>query len=75
MAGRGCSKSLKALFTEAGMTRAQRERTLVLRDEEGILAVFGLAQAERSVPAPGDRVLQIWIEKTEDGEAEYGECH
>ena len=75
VAGRGCSKSLKALFTEAGMTRTQRERTLVLRDEVGILAVFGLAQAERSVPAPGDRVLRIWIEKTEDGEAEYGECH
>ena len=73
VAGRGCSKSLKALFTEAGMTRSQRDRTLVLRDGEGILAAFGLAQAERSVPAPGDRVLQIRIEKTDDREAGYGE--
>lgn len=73
VAGRGCSKSLKALFTEAGMTRTQRDRTLVLRDGKGILAAFGLAQAERSVPAAGDRVLQIRIEKTDDREAGYGE--
>ena len=65
-AGRGCTKSLKALFLEAGMTRAERDRTLVFRDGEGILAVDGLAVDERSVPAEGDRVLRIQIENREE---------
>ncbi len=62
VAGRGCTKSLKALFLEAGMTRADRERTVVFRDDAGILAVHGLAVAERSVPQPGDRVLRLKVE-------------
>ncbi len=62
VAGRGCTKSLKALFNEADMTQAQRDRTLVLRDEEGILAVHGLAVAERTLPQPGDPVLRVRIE-------------
>ena len=74
VAGRGCTKSLKALFTEAGMTRAQRDRTLVLRDEAGILAVHGLAVAERSVPREGDRVLQVCVETISDEETDYGKC-
>ena len=65
VAGRGCSKSLKALFTEAGMTQRERERTLVLRDEAGVLAVYGLAVAERTLPEPGERVLRLRIEETD----------
>ncbi len=65
-ANRGCGKSLKALFGEAGMTRAERDRTPVFRDAEGILAVYGLAVDERALPAPGDRVLRLTIEKRED---------
>lgn len=60
--GRGCSKSLKSLFAEAGMTKARREAALVLRDERGILAVPGLAADERTAPSPGDRVIYIEIE-------------
>ena len=58
-AGRGCGKSLKALFLEAGMTQPERDRTLVLRDEAGILAVLGFGLDERARPrGRGDRVLR-----------------
>ena len=60
-AGRGCTKSLKSLFSEAGYTQARRSRTLVLRDAEGILAVPGLCLDERARPGPGDAVLTIKI--------------
>ena len=62
--GRGCTKSLKSLFTEAHYTQRQRDATLVLRDEEGILAVYGLAADERIRCSPGDRALRISIETT-----------
>lgn len=62
-AGRGCTKTLKALFAEAGMTERERALTPVLRDEHGVLAVVGMAADERTVPQRGDRVLKIQIEK------------
>ena len=58
-AGRGCGKTLKALFTEAGLTREQRDCTPVLRDEAGILAVLGFGVDERVRARPGDRVLRV----------------
>jgi len=61
--GRGCTKSIKQLFTEAGIPNAEKDRIPVLRDEKGILAVWGLAVAERCAAAAGDRVLQITMEK------------
>lgn len=60
-AGRGCTKSLKSLFNEAGYTQARRSRSLVLRDDKGILAVLGLCLDERAAAAPGDAVLSIKI--------------
>ena len=63
---RGCSKSLRALFREAGMTQRERDLCLVFRDEAGILAVHGLAVDERALPEPGDTVLRIKNEKRED---------
>lgn len=60
-AGRGCTKSLKSLFNEAGYTRERRSRTLVLRDGKGILAVLGMCLDERAKAAPGDRVLTVKI--------------
>ena len=60
--GRGVGKSLKALFLEAGMSRSKRDRALVFRDGEGILAVWPLALDERAVPAPGERALRITVE-------------
>ena len=57
--GRGCSKTLKKLFTENGYPQQKRDLTPVLRDEKGLLAVYGLAAAERTEPHPGSPVLKI----------------
>lgn len=65
-ARRGCTKSLKALFAEAGYTQAQRDRTPIIRDADGVLAVCGLAVDERAQPAPGDRVLRLSFENVEE---------
>ena len=61
--GRGCGKSLRALFREAGMTQRQRDLTPVLRDEKGILAALGFPADERARPEPGDEILMIHIKK------------
>lgn len=61
--GRKCSKSLKSLFNEKKMTAAQKNLCPVIRDDEGILAVYGIAADERAKAAPGDKVLRIVIEK------------
>ena len=63
---RGCGKSLKALFTEAGMNSAERESALVFRDEAGILAVHDLAVDERSLPGEGDTALRLTLTTLED---------
>jgi tRNA(Ile)-lysidine synthase len=64
--GRGCGKSLKALFGEAGLTRRERARVPVLRDEEGILAVLGFGQDVRSAARIGDPVIRVtWTEEAE----------
>ena len=65
--GRNCTKSLKQLFAEAGMTQRERDLAPVLRDDTGILAVCGLAADERTAPAAGDRVLRINIEREKTG--------
>ena len=50
-AGRGLTKTLKALFREAGIPPWRRSRWPLLRGESGIVAVPGLAVAEdRAVP-------------------------
>ncbi len=61
--GRGCGKSLHDLFRDAGLTREQRDRTAVLRDDKGILAVFGFPADERAKPQPGDDCLCIQINR------------
>lgn len=61
IAGRGCSKTLKKLFTENGWTRRQRDASLVLRDVSGILTVCDLALSDRAQAHTGDRVLKISI--------------
>lgn len=64
---RNCTKKLKTLFAEHGYTQAQRDRTLVIRDDEGILLAVGLAAAQRTKPDIGDRVLKITIEIINQG--------
>jgi tRNA(Ile)-lysidine synthase len=62
--GRGCTKTLKALYNEAGLSHSQRAANPVIRDGAGPVAVYGFGMAERCAAAPGDRVLRINIEKT-----------
>lgn len=74
--GRGCTKSLKSLFREAGLTQRARELSPVFRDGAGVLAVYGLGIAERAAPDVGDMALRIDIEKGLTGEDRiYGERH
>ncbi len=64
--GRGLTKSLKALFLEAGLTQSERGRVLVFRDGEGILAAWPLALDERAAPAPGGKRLLLTVEKIQE---------
>lgn len=63
LAGRGCTKSLKALFNEKKMTQTEKDLTPVLRDEKGVVAVYGFGIAERCAPLAGDTVLRVDIEQ------------
>lgn len=53
--GRGCSKSLKQLFQEAGVEPWQRDAWPVLRDDQGVLAVYGIAADERTAGSGNDK--------------------
>ena len=64
--GRGCTKPVRKLYAEAGMTQAQRALTPVLRDDAGVLAVYGFGVSERAVPRQGDRVYQITVHRQSD---------
>lgn len=61
--GRGCTKTLKALFTQAKLPSTERETTPILRDDGGILAVYGFGADERGEPSIGDEVYVFSIEK------------
>ena len=61
--GRGCTKTLKKLFAEAKLPLAERRRIPVLRDEAGVIAVYGFGMAERCIPQPGDAVLCVEIKE------------
>lgn len=60
-AGRGCTKTLKSLFMEARLPASVRDRTLVFRDDAGILSVAGLALAERAAAREGEEALQLTV--------------
>lgn len=64
LAGRNCTKSLKELFRDADMPQYLRDLTPVIRDEKGIIAVYGFGVAERCKAQKGDTVLCIDIENT-----------
>ncbi|MCD7845411.1 MAG: tRNA lysidine(34) synthetase TilS [Oscillospiraceae bacterium] len=58
--GRGCTKELKQLFQEAGVPSWRRQGVPVLRDEQGVVAVYGIGLAERAAARPGDKdIIQI----------------
>ena len=60
-AQRGCSKSLKKLFTEAKIPAAARGRIPVIADENGLMAVIGFgAQAGRLAEAGENSIMIEW---------------
>ena len=65
--GRGCTKTLKALFSEHGCPRAVRDLTPVIRCASGPLWVYGLALDERALPRPGDPVWKLTFSEIQTG--------
>jgi len=61
--GREGSHSLKRLMSDAHIPRPRRGLVPVLRDEAGILAVYGFGQSDRCRAENGDKQLRITIEK------------
>ena len=61
--GRGCTKTLKKLFSEASMPLNRRLSTAVLYDEAGVIAVEGFGIAERCAAVPGDPVIRAELQK------------
>ena len=58
--GRGCSKSMKQLFMQAGVPAQKRGSWPVLRDEKGPVALYGIAVEERVWPREGETdILKI----------------
>ncbi len=63
--GRGCTKTLKALFAESKATQKEKRLTPVLRDEKGIVLVPPFGVAERCAASNGEAPLAVTIEKTD----------
>lgn len=61
IARRGCTKKLSDLFAEARIPALSRALVPVFRDDAGVLAVYGLALAERAAPRAGERALRVEI--------------
>lgn len=58
--GRGCTKTLKALFQERHVPVWERNAVPVLRDDAGLLGVYGIGPAERAAAGAGESdVLKI----------------
>jgi len=61
--GRGCTKSLKALFAEARVPAQRRGLVPVLADERGVLAVLGFGAQESLLAQPGEPAIKIEVWK------------
>lgn len=67
LAGRGCTKSLKKLYNEAGLPIPQRRRLLVLAGEDGLLWAEGFGAAEAAQVREDTRRVLI-VDVLEDAE-------
>jgi tRNA(Ile)-lysidine synthetase-like protein len=77
-AGRGCTKTLKQLYLERQIPLWERPAVPVVRDEAGILAVYGIGAAERVAAGPGDtNVLEIVFasESVDEGGCSHEQSH
>ncbi len=57
------TKSLKKLFIEKRIPKAQREKIPVIADGEKTVAVYGIGTDERYIPQNGDEIYAIEINK------------
>lgn len=58
---RQCTKKLKVLMEEAGMSRSQRNRIIVIRDDKQVLAAEGFGVSEWAEAHPGEQAVKITI--------------
>ena len=65
LAGRSGTKKLKQLFHEKQLTQPERLVNPVLRDEQGITAVYNFGIAQRCVAEIGDKIIIIKLIKKE----------
>ncbi len=65
--GRDGTRSVKKLLMERKIPRERRDLVPVIRDEQGVLALYGVGQSRRAFPAPGEKFYKIIFRKnTED---------
>lgn len=57
--GRTGRHSVKKLLQEGRVPRGERDSVPVLRDDNGLLAVYGVGQAVHTVPRPGEPFYKI----------------
>ena len=65
--GRKGTRSVKKLMTEARIPRAERASVPVIRDEAGILAIYGLGQSSRAAPGPEEPFYKIIFRELTEG--------
>lgn len=70
LAGRNGTRSVKKWMIDARIPRARRALVPVLRDDAGILAVYGMGQSARAVPKPGEPYIKIEIREIVGGTEE-----
>lgn len=59
---RAGTRSVSKLLSEAHVPTSQRDGVPILRDEAGVLAVYGIGQSERAFPAPQEEFYKIIIQ-------------
>ena len=65
--GRGVTKTLKKLFSEARIEPDERALVPVLRDGAGVVGVLGFGEDERAAAVCGERAFIVKFEKTGGG--------
>lgn len=70
LCGRSCTRPVRRLLAEAGIPEAERDSVPVLRDENGVMAVYGVGAAQRVCARSGDeRIIEIkMLRQRPDGE-------
>ncbi len=67
---RSGTRSVNKLLGAARIPLSQRDGIPVVRDEAGVLAVYGVGQSERAFPAPQEKFYKITIQPISEEERE-----